>query len=766
MGAPQEVIQEVFTVIEGGHVLGETAQIIQFPSDNGQTVYNAVEKTYQGTNGTGFNYWVVAFETLVGETMMAVSAGAAMLTMEVTTAAMTAAPALGIATGYTLYNLTPEFWDGVADALIEAGETVGGKVVAFMNENGVLTFTQSTIEIIKNAFLEHGTFNVVSDIPAYTNTGTYEITSYLTATEVMEYGMAKYGPYTFTDEAKIKLYSFLNSHSDYMAYFYCNVAREPSVIPGWFYGLWLIEPAESIDLDAVSPPGESWTIAFWATCDGYNVNVTDVNIDGPSTRWGSGLFLGEYFTHDISNIYICGINATYNVNNGMQKGAKAPSDEPFTTTYPKWLPWEFPIIDPEGTPKQLPDRYPIEYPEILPEIEPYQDPAQDPQDDKETDPETVIKRLEEEGEREDPRDNTEEDTEESEEGDNIDDPTDDEGRTPEDPVPPDPPTPITGVIPPVNFPNMVNSSKLFTVYNPSPSQLDALGGYLWDNDLIDILRKIWQNPLDGIISLIQVYATPTTGASRNIILGYLDSGVSAPVVSDQFVTIDCGTITVDELSENCLDYIPYTKLELYLPFIGVTEIDTNEFMDGDINVKYKVDVYTGTCLAEVKCTRNRDLANGTILYTFNGNCSQQLPLTSGDARGVLSALIGAAGLGLSIASGGASAITGAGLLKSGARVAGELGSVASQEMLHVSHSGNLSANAGIMGQKKPYLIINRKRPYTANDYSKYYGFPANKTIYPGNYEGFVRLKAGRLKSAATEAEKSEIYELLTHGVIM
>ena len=90
----------------------------------------------------------------------------------------------------------------------------------------------------------------------------------------------------------------------------------------------------------------------------------------------------------------------------------------------------------------------------------------------------------------------------------------------------------------------------------------------------------------------------------------------------------------------------------------------------------------------------------------------------------------------------------------------------SQEMLHVSHSGNLSANAGIMGQKKPYLIINRKRAYTANSYNRYYGYPANKTVSPGNHSGFLRLKAGRLQSAATEQEKNEIYELLSRGVIM
>lgn len=770
MANAQEVIQEVFQVIEGGSTLGQTAEIIQFPTDNGQTVYNVVEKTYKGTNGTGFNYWVVAFETLVGETMMAVSAGAAMLTLEVGAAGVAIAPALGLTTGYVLYNLSPEFWDSVAEELTDAGETIGGKVVTFMNENGVLTFSENAIEIFKNAFRNAGAYELIEEMPEHESSGTCEIVSSVSAMELFKYGQSLYGPYLFSPEAQAQLTYFFNEHPNYLAM--CSIVKNRNLnpFPTWFSLFWLIEPTSQLDLGGFPPQDvESWTISIRTTCDGYSIIVSDLEISGPHSGWGPGVFTGEYSPSGTGTYAISGINATFNNENGLQNGAIAPTEDPFPLTFPRWFPWEFPvIIGPTGDPLQLPHRYPLEYPEKLPIEEPYQDPAQKPDDDTETDPDIVKKTLE------DPDNDI--NTDGQEEGD--DDPDPDTGDDPDpitgdvddpvppDPIPPDPDPIVTPVIPVVPLPNTVDSNKLFTVYNPSQSQLNALGGYLWDNDLIDILRKIWQNPLDGIISLIQVYATPSVGASRNIILGYLDSGVSAPVVSNQFVTIDCGTVTVDELSENCLDYIPYTKLELYLPFIGVTEIDTNEFMEGSINVKYKVDVYTGTCLAEVKCTRSRDLANGTILYTFNGNCSQQIPLTSGDARGVLSALIGAAGLGLSIASGGASAITGAGLLKTGARVAGELGGTTSKEMLHVSHSGNLSANAGIMGQKKPYLIINRDRPYTANTYNKFYGFPANKTAYLGNHSGFLRVKAGRLRTAATENEKKEIYDLLTTGVIM
>ena len=87
-------------------------------------------------------------------------------------------------------------------------------------------------------------------------------------------------------------------------------------------------------------------------------------------------------------------------------------------------------------------------------------------------------------------------------------------------------------------------------------------------------------------------------------------------------------------------------------------------------------------------------------------------------------------------------------------------------MFHISHSGNISANAGIMGQKKPYLIIGRRHCYDANNYNSIYGFPANKTIKLGNHSGYAKVKKCFLKTTATQPEHDEIIKLLTDGIIL
>lgn len=762
MAEPAQVLEDIFTVIEGGKDLGEAAKIIQFPSDNGQKVYEAVEMTQQGSNGTGLNYWAAAIVSGAGTAARALSSGAIMLGMEVGVVGAAIAPALGLLSGYVLYNLSPEFWDGIANALIEAGETVKGKVVAYMNEDGILTFSEDTIEIFKNKFLEEGLFNDDLILPEYQDTGTVPLTRTVPVHDFTRAGLSESTKYSVTFATSV-LENLKNEIDDIEPWFppqntisiirASNEDYEEGRLYTGHVGAMFYMNTQNIPLGTplTNVSSRLRTIyANWRVTSGNVLEYTYLHLVNVAPLIDTDGFTGKKTLPN--SINTSSINAEYKENDAKQEGADVPDEDPFPLKYPDWLPYDFPVVEGQTIEK----RYPLEYPDSLPAEEPYQTEAQNP--DTENAPEPAIETIANPASNPNQQLNPEDEPIVDPEPQPVPEPI----PVPEiepapDPVEPDPPSPITPVIPVPAMPSTISSNRLFTVYNPSASQLDQLGAYLWDSDLIDILKKIWQNPLDGIISLTQVFVTPPTNGSHNIILGYLDSEVNAPVVSNQFVTVDCGTVNVDEICNNCLDYVPYTQLQLYLPFIGITEIDTNEFMAGSINVKYHVDVYTGSCLAEVKCTRSRDLANGTILYTFNGNCSQQLPLTSGDAKGVLTALIGAAGAGLSIASGGEF-----GML-AGARM---VSSNIAKGMLHVSHSGNLSANSGIMGQKKPYLIINRERAYTATSYNKIYGFPANKMLYPGNHSGFIRIKAGRLKTFATEAEKNEIMELLEKGVIM
>lgn len=310
-----------------------------------------------------------------------------------------------------------------------------------------------------------------------------------------------------------------------------------------------------------------------------------------------------------------------------------------------------------------------------------------------------------------------------------------------DPVKPNNPF---GSTPAITAPTSGISNALFTVYNPTQANVDALGAYLWTQNIIELISQFFQNPLDAIISLHLVYCTPTTGTAKNIKLGYLDSGVSAATVTSQYVEIACGDVAIPEMYHNALDY-NNVDLQVFLPFIGFRKLSTKELMGAILRITYTVDVYTGICLAKLYAVRP---GVSQLLYTFEGNCAIDIPLTSADRSRMISGLITA----------GLSAVTG--------NPAGVVGGIAS---IHtdIERSGGFSGNAGAMGVKKPYVIIKRAVSAQATNYAKQYGYPLNKSAKLASFKGFTRCQSVHVDIPyATREEMDVIHAMLTTGVII
>lgn len=293
---------------------------------------------------------------------------------------------------------------------------------------------------------------------------------------------------------------------------------------------------------------------------------------------------------------------------------------------------------------------------------------------------------------------------------------------------------------------------LWAVYNPTLSELNDLGAYLWSSNIIDILQKFLQNPMDAIISLHKIFATPTTGTKQEIVLGYLGSGVDAKTVTKQFIEVNCGSVTVPEYFSDARDYdIPYTEVECYLPFIGIVRLKTADIIGGKVNIRYSIDTYSGACLCKIYVTK---LGAKQLLYNFSSNCSMQIPLTGSDRTRLLSGAV-------------AGAVAGAAVGGPVGAVAGAVGG-AWKGGTSIERTSGFSANAGCMGVKKPYLIITRKYAYDAGNYNHFYGYPSNNTVTLSSCKGFTRVKSAHIENIgrATDSEKAEIESLLKQGVII
>ena len=299
----------------------------------------------------------------------------------------------------------------------------------------------------------------------------------------------------------------------------------------------------------------------------------------------------------------------------------------------------------------------------------------------------------------------------------------------------------------------ITVSGLVSIYNPTKVQITLFSGWLWSSNFFDNFMKIFQNPMDAIIALHVIYATPISSGSQNIAVGYLDSGVSSKVVTQQFSEIDCGTVEIPEWYGNAIDYEPYTQVHVYLPFIGIVSIKPNDVIGKQLNIKYGIDALTGTCLATLTTIKG---SSRIVCYTFAGNCAVQLPISGGNYAQVITSLAGF------LASGVGAVATGNPIMALGA------GASLLNTHLDVAHSGAIGSNAGVMGIRKPYVIITRKVAYESSGYYNFYGFPANKTTQLGVCTGYTRVKSVHIDSIirATDNEKREIETLLKEGVII
>lgn len=314
------------------------------------------------------------------------------------------------------------------------------------------------------------------------------------------------------------------------------------------------------------------------------------------------------------------------------------------------------------------------------------------------------------------------------------------------------PTPTGSGSSPDVLPPTGSASSLWSVYNPTQAQVDAFGSWLWSSNLVEQIKKLFNDPMQAIIGIHKVFVTPPTSGTGTIKCGYIDSGISSALVSNQYRTLNCGTVSLSEYFGNVFDYSPFTEISLYLPFIGIVRLDVSDVMRSRINVKYHVDVITGACLADVKVSR--DCAD-CVLYQYAGSCIVTYPLSSGSYASALAGIVSIAGGAIgTIATGGALAPV-------------AIGAAVGATKLHsdVQKSGSFTGAAGAMGSKKPYLIISRPQTAMPSNYKKYEGKPSRHYTTIRSCSGFIRVKDVHVdKMSASNKELDMIESLLKSGI--
>lgn len=300
-----------------------------------------------------------------------------------------------------------------------------------------------------------------------------------------------------------------------------------------------------------------------------------------------------------------------------------------------------------------------------------------------------------------------------------------------------------------------------SLYNPTKAKLKALYQFLWSN-LFDIatFKKLFADPMECILSLGILPCVPASSGETNIMFGNVDSGVNATELATQFAQVDCGSVDIEKYVGSFLDYSPFVKISLFLPYIGFVHLGTDDLMGASINITYNVDCLSGECIAYISHSERG------VLYSYTGNCRAELPITgqnyANSLKNYYEQLSGIIPATINGAQGGAAGAA--------AGFAGSAINAAMNVVLNnkpdFQRSGSCAGSSGMIGVQTPFIIIERPRYSVPYQVEKYVGQTSNITMSLGECKGYTAVEYIHLDGLnATADEIAEIEQLLYKGVI-
>ena len=323
------------------------------------------------------------------------------------------------------------------------------------------------------------------------------------------------------------------------------------------------------------------------------------------------------------------------------------------------------------------------------------------------------------------------------------------------------------------------------------NNMGGIKAYIFHNttadldDLYEFFHQLyshdWLNndkTVHALSSVLSLHYTPvlfSIGAETNsVMVGAqhftIDGGDDSKIhyLSSRFKIFSECYIEIPHPYNNYLDYPPYTRTVIHLPFIGDREIDHTPFLQqegeykGRIYVWWSVDAYTGdlTCFLADN--------NKYVYATFTGNCAIKFPLSAADysqqAAGAAQAVTGAiATVGGYVTENPAMAAMG--LINTG------VGLIKAFQPPRTMINGSITGSHGYEGIWHTYATVTRPKfvdSYEAQGYPVK-GKPCHKYVNLSslNNTGFTKIAEIKMKNfPGQNSELDECLALLKEGVIL
>lgn len=325
----------------------------------------------------------------------------------------------------------------------------------------------------------------------------------------------------------------------------------------------------------------------------------------------------------------------------------------------------------------------------------------------------------------------------------------------------------TGTMPTdnINIPSLplINMSDTgATLYNLNSVQMKAFRSWLWTTDWVDNLKKIRTDPMQNIIGISIADVPIPSGLNALIYVGNVSSTVEANVISNSFIELDCGEITLNEYYGSFADYEPFIATTLYLPKVGFVQIPADVCVNNTIKVVYHIELSSGEGLCYIQLTSKRD-GFTYIWNTYTCHVTSNITLSAQDHSQQLVAL------GNAIINTGISASNA--VVNPTSATQGLTSTVSScidiaTTKNPTSTKGNIGNMSAVMCYKKPYLLINRTNLTKPSSFQENNGYLINYTATIGDHTGFLQTRNYHCSFNAPYNHRAEIERLMDGGVII
>lgn len=289
--------------------------------------------------------------------------------------------------------------------------------------------------------------------------------------------------------------------------------------------------------------------------------------------------------------------------------------------------------------------------------------------------------------------------------------------------------------------------NLYTVYECSIEQIQAVANKLWSQEYLKDILQVNTNPIENILSLKLTCLGLQADSVEEIVVGNVGMGVSAGVIKQNYHAV-IGSYTFRSKYNSFLDCTPFTSYQIYLPFVGYVELNSNDVLNEPITINLYVDALT--LMSKYQIVRNSD---NLIVGEWEFYVAMDIPISASNmleskiqkVGNIAESVLSIPELDFSgIASGLVSAMT---------------------TQAHTTTSGTPSANTSLLTSRTCYIKIQRPMWQDIYKFNHTKGRVCNNTYQLALLYGYTKCSENIDLSSipCTEEELTEIKSILTGG---